>query len=63
MLTQNFVNTEFSLSEFLKKFIDYVEEIPNDVQKFITKCRELDNETKSKWFLKIYRVKFLLDLF
>ncbi|XP_070502285.1 inhibitor of growth protein 1-like [Chironomus tepperi] len=32
---------------FLKNYLDFVEEIPNEIQKCITKCREVDYKTKN----------------
>ena len=32
---------------FLKNYIEYIEEVPNDIQKCITKFREVDSKTRS----------------
>lgn len=51
MLNQNSTSTEANNSGvFLKNYIDYVEEMPNDIQKCISRCREVDYKTKSELF-------------
>ncbi|KAG5683958.1 hypothetical protein PVAND_013213 [Polypedilum vanderplanki] len=46
MLNQNF-NTEALSGLFLKNYIEFIEEFPNDIQKCISKCREVDYKTKT----------------
>lgn len=48
MLNQSLLSTEANFSGvFLKNYIDFVEEIPNDVQKWISRCKEIDYKTKN----------------
>lgn len=36
--------------KLLGTYLDYVEETPNDVQKYLSKCKEIDYKTNSKCF-------------
>lgn len=50
MLTQNSSNASINSMKLLGTYLDYVEETPNDVQKYLSKCKEIDYKTNSKWF-------------
>lgn len=46
MLTQN--STTSTNNKLLGTYLDYVEETPNDIQKYLSKCREIDYKTTGK---------------
>lgn len=46
MLTQ-----KNSQNNYLSNYFDFVEETPNDIQKYLSKCREIDYKTTSRSFL------------
>ena len=46
MLTQ-----KNSQNNYLSNYFDFVEETPNDIQKYLSKCREIDYKTTGKFFL------------
>lgn len=48
MLTQSSSNSSINSMKLLGTYLDYVEETPNDVQKYLSKCKEIDYKTNSK---------------
>lgn len=49
MLTQK-NSSNLSNGNLLANYFDFVEETPNDIQKYLSKCREIDYKTTSKSF-------------